>query len=123
MTASEETMLQQTGICMKWGSRYSADYVNRLYSTVMRHTRRPTRFLCFTDNTAGITASAETAPLPQIDLPEEVFVRGKRVKVRYLPWRKIALWQRDLAGLTGEVLYLDLDLVVTGSLDEFFDYR
>jgi hypothetical protein len=108
---------------MKWGSRYGPDYVNRLRSMVMRNTRRATRFICFTDDTAGITADAETMPLPEIDLPETVFVRGKWVNVRNLPWRKIALWRKDLAGLSGEVLYLDLDLVVTGSLDGFFDYE
>ena len=113
----------QTIICMKWGSRYRASYVNRLHSMVMRSTRRPTRVICFTDDVAGIIPDVETAPLPKLDLPEKVFVRGKWVEMRNLPWRKIALWQKELAGLSGEVLYLDLDLIITGPLDDFFDYQ
>ncbi len=31
--------MSQTVICMKWGTRYGPDYVNRLYSMVMRNTR------------------------------------------------------------------------------------
>lgn len=116
-------MLPQTIICMKWGTRYGPEYVNRLFSMVKRHSRRPIRLICFTDDASGITAGVETAPLPPIDLPEEVFVRGKWVHVRNLGWRKIALWQKDVGGLAGEVLFLDLDLVITGPLDDFFDYE
>ena len=40
-----------------------------------------------------------------------------------LPWRKISLWAKDVPGISGDVLFLDLDIVITGSLDEFFDYE
>lgn len=106
--------MAQTLICMKWGARYGPDYVNRLYSMVMRHTRRLTRLVCFTDDPAGINPQVRTEPLPHIELPE---------RVRWRPWRKISLWQNDLAGLRGEVLYLDLDVIITGPLDDFFDYQ
>jgi hypothetical protein len=99
---------------MKWGKRYGPDYVNRLHSMVKRHTVRPTRLVCFTDDATGISEGVETHPLPPIELPE---------RERWWPWRKLSLWQKDLAGLSGEVLYLDLDVVVTGGLDAFFDYK
>ncbi len=105
--------MTQTVICIKWGIRYGPDYVNRLCSMVKRHTARPTRIVCYTDDQAGITSEVETFPLPYIELPEYR---------RWFPWRKISLWQEELEGISGEVLYLDLDIVVTGSLDDFFDY-
>ncbi len=105
--------MTQTVICMKWGKRYGADYVNRLHSMVQRHTTRPTRLVCYTDDAESITSAVETYPLPHIELPE---------KRRWFPWRKISLWQKELEGISGEVLYLDLDVVVTGGLDDFFDY-
>ena len=37
------------------------------------------------------------------------------------PWRKLALWAPQLGDLAGDVLFLDLDVVITGSLDPFFD--
>jgi hypothetical protein len=103
----------QTVVCMKWGSRYGADYVNRLNSMVLRNTKRPTQLICFTDDGSGVDASVKVHPLPPIRIPARVANR---------PWRKISLWQPQLAGLTGDALFMDLDLVVTGPLDGFFDH-
>ena len=107
-------MQQQTITCMKWGTRYGVDYVNRLASMIRRNTRRPTRIVCFTDQPAGIEPGVETAPLPPITIPE---------RVQWLGWRKISLWQAPLLNLEGDVLFLDLDVVITGSLDDFFDFE
>jgi hypothetical protein len=107
-------MQQQSIICMKWGSRYGVDYVNKLASMIRRNTRRPTRTVCFTDRPQGIEPGVETAPLPPINLPE---------RVQWLGWRKISVWQAPLLDLQGDVLFLDLDIVITGSLDEFFDFE
>jgi hypothetical protein len=106
--------MTQTIICMKWGGRYGPEYVNRLYSMIKRHTVRPTRLICYTDETDHIDPAVITYPLPHIELPENR---------RWYPWRKISLWQKELPGISGEVLYLDLDVVVTGGLDDFFDYK
>ena len=107
-------MSRQTVICMKWGTRYDADYVNRLASMIRRNTHRPTRVICFTDDARGIAPGVEIAPLPQINIP---------VRMQSRPWRKISLWQYPLLDLEGDVLYLDLDVVVAGSLDEFYDFE
>ena len=39
------------------------------------------------------------------------------------PFRKVTLWQYPLGDLEGDVLYLDLDIVICGDLDRFFDYE
>lgn len=104
----------KTVICMKWGARYGAEYANRLYSAVRRNVTGDLRFVCFTDDARGIVPEVEALPLPEIDLPE---------RVRWLPWRKVSLWRAPLGPLTNEeVLFLDLDVVITGALDPFFDY-
>ena len=41
-------------ICMKWGTKYGPEYVNRLYAMVRRHLSGPFNFVCLTDNAAGI---------------------------------------------------------------------
>ena len=99
---------------MKWGSRYGHEYVNRLYKSIKKHTRRTTQLYCFTDNTVNIDKNIICKPLPQIYLPQTI---------SYTPWRKLCLWQYPLYGLKGDVLFLDLDLVITGDLDRFFDFR
>jgi len=40
-------------ICLKWGTRYDAGYVNRLRRMVQRHLIQPHRFVCLTDDTIG----------------------------------------------------------------------
>ena len=105
----------QTVVSMKWGSRYPADYVNRLWSMVTRNTRQPTRLLCYTDDASGLDPAIETYPLPPYDAPPAM---------RWDGWRKISVWGPEVAGLREgqDALFLDLDLVVTGSLDALFTY-
>lgn len=105
--------MTQAIVCMKWGTRYPASYVDCLWSMIRRNTSRPTRLICYTDDPLGIDPAVETHPLPPIRLPE---------RVMWKPWRKISLWQPELPGVSGDVLFLDLDVVITGSLDPFFDY-
>lgn len=99
---------------MKWGTRYSADYANRLWSMIKRNTRRPTRLVCYTDDPIDLNPEILALPLPPINLPDTH---------RWKPWRKVSLWASSLPELHGDVLFLDLDLVITGPLDDFFDYR
>lgn len=107
--------MTKTVICMKWGDRYPSDFANRLYRMVRRNLTGELRFICFTDSQEGLLPEVEYHPLPPIDLPE---------KYRWWPWRKISLWQENLAGLQGEeVLFLDVDLIVTGELNGFFEYE
>ena len=96
---------------MKWGS----DTPNLLTDqTSKRHTNRPTRLYCFTDNELGISKEVICKPLPEINLPESI---------SFTPWRKLSVWQYPLDELRGDVLFLDLDLVITGNLDRFFDFK
>ena len=99
---------------MKWGSRYGHEYVNRLYKSVKKHTKKTTKFYCLTDDVKNIDTKIICKPLPEISLPETISLT---------PWRKISLWQYPLYDLQGDVLFLDLDLVITGDLDRFFDYK
>ena len=94
--------------------RYPSIFVNRLFKSISRHTSRKTRLICFTDNKTGIDANIICKPLPKINLPP---------KISNTPWRKISIWQYPLYDLKGDILFLDLDLVITGDLDRFFDYK
>lgn len=104
----------QTIICMKWGTRYGSEYVNRLYGAIQRQTTNPTRLVCFTDDPSGINDAVQIEPIPEINLPPDLI---------NLPWRKLAMWKYPLADLEGDVLFLDLDLVITGNLDTLFTYE
>lgn len=99
-------------LTMKWGTLYSAGDVNRLARQVRRNLPRPHRFICFTDDAEGLDTHIEALPLPELGLP------SGNEDTR---WRKLAVFQRDLAGLSGTALFLDLDLVVVDDLSPFFD--
>ena len=103
-----------TTVCMKWGTAFPADYVNRLFRGVTRHAPAGTRFVCLTDNRTGLAPGIEARAIPGIRLPA-TGLGGS-------PWRKLALWSRDI-GLAGDLLFLDLDVVITGPLAEFFSFE
>ncbi len=99
-------------LCMKWGQKYGPEYVNRLYAMVRRNLRGPFNFVCLTDDSAGIGPQVQCHPLPTLNLPPGTPERG---------WTKLVSFQKSLAGLQGSVLFLDVDVVIVGSLDEFFE--
>lgn len=102
-----------TVICIKWGPKYGPEYVNTLYSMVARNLAQPFRFVCFTDDGAGLRDEVECQPLPEIHVP-----KARQIS----PWRKVGIFRPGLGGLEGKVLFLDLDVVVTGPLDDLFTY-
>jgi hypothetical protein len=82
---------------------YDAGWVERLQNMVSRNLQRPHRFVCFSD----CDVPCERIPL----LPTDPDVRGW--------WAKMQLFRPGI--LSGPVLYLDLDTVISGSLDEVID--
>ena len=101
-------------LCMKWGTKYPADYVNRLYSMVARNMQRKFRFVCLTEDGQGLAEQIESFPLPELSVDLGGPERG---------WNKLAVFAEELYDLKGKVLCLDLDLIITGSLDDLFDCR
>ena len=100
-------------LTLKWGEKYGAEYANRLYAGVRRHLRLDFRFLCFTDDAAGLRPEIEAHPIPDFDVPPPW---------RRTPWLKLALFRDGLAGLAGQSLFLDLDILITGGLDDLFRF-
>lgn len=103
-------------ICMKWGTLYGPEYVNRLYAMARYFTTGPIRFVCLTDDRTGLRPEIECHDCPEVDIP---------MPWRRTGWRKIATYARseNFFGLTGQWLFMDLDVVVTGPLDDFFTWK
>ena len=90
-----------------WCAPYGADYANRLYRACTTHVGCAHGFVCFTDDGAGLDSGIEVRDLPT-DLPG------------MLP--KLWMYAPD-CGLEGRILSLDLDVIVTGALDDVAAYR
>ena len=99
-------------ICMKWGTKYGPEYVNRLANMVRRNMTIPHRFVCMTDDATGLDPRIDARPLPDFDDPGGP-ERG---------WRKISTFRRPLFDLVGPTLFLDLDIVIVDSIDCLFDH-
>ncbi len=109
---SETSAQLRNVICMKWGTKYGPEYVNRLYAMVRRHLTGDFRMACLTDDPKGIRAEVECFSIPPLELPPGIPERG---------WTKLATFAPDLHGLRGTALFLDVDVVVVGPLDDFFE--
>ena len=98
--------------CMKWGTLYGAEYVNRLHSMVKRNLTHDFKMVCFTDDENGIIDEVDCYPIPEIEIPGNLPERM---------WKKLATLKKDLYGLEGTALFLDLDVVIVDNIDCFFE--
>lgn len=93
-------------ICLKWGTKYGPEYVNRLYSMVRRHTTKDFRFFCLTDDAKDIRNEVSIVPLKFSDTLDSW-------------WNKIWLFSQDLPVRKGEqIFYIDLDTVIVSNIDD-----
>ena len=101
-----------TVVCSKWGDIFGPEYVNRLYNMVERNLKIPFQFCCFTDDPQG---------LDRFILPLSIdrWWRGKPKEFLLSKpaggYGNLFLFRRDFP-FEGRILYLDLDVVVTGDL-------
>lgn len=95
-------------VCLKHGSKYSSEYVNKLYNMCKRHLTVPFEFVCFTDDLRGIDSNIKTITLKQIG------VSGW--------WYKPMFFDKNFP-LDGTLLYMDLDIVICGNIDHLFTYN
>ena len=93
-----------TVACVKWGDKYSEEYVYRLRDMVAKNLSIPHQFVCISDEfIEGIYTSKP---------PNEFELDGW--------WPKMFLYRPDL--FTGKVLYLDLDTVIQKNIDALVSY-
>jgi hypothetical protein len=95
-------------ICLKYGDKYSAQYVNRLFNMVKRHTTGDVGFYCITENPVGLDDHIKVIPLPQ-----NKSLQGW--------WYKPFVFSKEFP-VQGKLLFLDLDIVIIANIDCFFEY-
>ena len=92
-------------VCIYWGTKYPTIYVQNLYNMVKRNLTVPFTFTCFTDH-----------------VKLQKLVQGD-IRVRSMPYHNFKGWWNKMtlfspkANLQGEILYLDLDLVILENID------
>ena len=86
---------------------------------VSRHLALPHRLVCVTNTPKGIDSSVEILPLPEVKVSSSRWPSSKGLPQCF---RRLDLWRADAANVYGDrFVSMDLDCVVTGSLDPLFD--
>lgn len=95
-------------VCLKWGDKYPYQYVNNLYRSVVRRTEEDITFYCITDDGRRLDDEIVVVPFPKIELEGW--------------WWKLTLFNPEFyPQIKGETLYLDLDVVLTASIQPYLD--
>lgn len=103
-------------ICIHWGDAYGAEDINKLHSMVRRNSSLPLNFHVFSDTAPqGLSPVIKVHPEPGLNIPQVI----NRFSYR----KEAGLCDDQLGGLNGQrVFFFDLDVVITGNLDELFRY-
>lgn len=110
-----------TVACIKWGTLFGPEYVNRLYSGVRRNLAAPVRFVCMTEDGEGLHPEVEVIPLP-VEPYQAKMDAALAVANRQGAMRKVSLFKPGvIPDLEGPVLGFDLDVVITGDLSPLLD--
>ena len=80
---------------------------------VDKNLSNPFRFICLTDDDNGLITNIESLPIAEI---------GDSLAGPERGWNKLSVFSSTLYDLEGDVLCLDLDLIIVGKLDDLFDY-
>jgi len=97
-------------VCVKHGTKYGPEYVNKLYNMVQRHLTIDHRFICFTEDSKKINPNIEIRLLP--DRPE---ITGW--------WWKTYMFQMGNFNAADTNLFFDLDMVIISNIDKFITYE
>lgn len=95
-------------VCLKWGQKYSAEYVNKLASMLRRWGNPLTPIYCYTDDPTGIDQSIHILP---IESKHDLETWWFKLPILVHP----ALEQYDTKML------FDLDVIIHGEIDHLFD--
>ena len=94
-------------LCLKHGTKYSSEYVNRLYNMCKRWCSLDFKFVCLTDNADQLNSDIMVLPIPS-------GLSGW--------WCKPYMYSKDLP-IQGTILYMDLDVVLSSNIDKLITYQ
>jgi len=98
---------KKTVVCvLRAGGDFTTEYVRRLYDGIARNTARNFRFVCLCD----------------VEFESELDFIETRTLSFDLPgwWAKMEMFKPSMADL-GDFLYIDLDTIISGSMEPVFD--
>lgn len=108
-------------VCIKWGDKYSAKYVNSLYRAINDNFRGyEFKLTCFTDEPEDIISDVQCVPIPDDGVLHPKHWYGKenfcwdRAKFLICNAHNWLNWD-------GPFCYFDLDVIIYDNIDHFYD--
>ena len=102
-------------VCIKWGDKYTPNYVNNLFRMVKKNYTKPFTFTCYTDDTEGL--ECDTHPIPDDGVLHPKYWFGKEQycwdRAKFLVFNS-----HEWLGYEGSWCYFDLDIVIQNNIDE-----
>jgi len=95
-------------VCLKWGTKYSAEYVNKLVRMIRKWNITPVDIYCYTDDPTGIDGSIGIIPI-QSNAYETW-------------WYKLPLLVEPALGQYRTKILLDLDVVIHNNISNLHTY-
>jgi len=92
-----------TVLCVKFGTKYGREYIERLRNMVSRHLTVPYEFVCITD---------DQHPIPGVRSIVQPIKNYKKIW-----WHKVHMFDPGLP-IQGRILYFDLDVVIHNNIDK-----
>lgn len=116
--------MEQNFICVKWGTKYHSDEVNRLFAAIKRNTSRDLRFFCLTDDRDGLAHEIEQLPLVETILQRQIADAQGGLRRKNGALRKMSAFDPELIpDLNGPLLCADIDILITGDVDDVYQYE
>lgn len=102
-------------VCIKWGDKYSPDYVNNLYRMVKKNYTKEFTFTCFTDDAEGLVCDSHPIPDDGVLHPDYWFGKENYCwdRAKFLVFNS-----HDWLGYEGKWCYFDLDVIIQNNIDE-----
>lgn len=102
-------------VCIKWGDKYTPDYVNNLYNMVKKNYTKDFTFTCYTDDVEGI--ECDTFPIPDDGSLHPVYWFGTENycwdRAKFLVFNS-----KEWLGYYGKWCYFDLDVIIQDNIDD-----
>lgn len=96
--------------CVKWGTKYSSEHVNRLYESIAEHYPDSFEFCCLTEDASGLEPWVESISLP---------VNNPLAKW----WNKMYLFDRTVVDHPGEKVFFDLDIILQNDITPIINFK
>jgi hypothetical protein len=95
-------------VCLKYGTKYDASYVNRLFNMVSKNLTIEHEFVCFTEDPTGID--------------ERIRVESLNLMSGVSGWWYKPMFFSPTLPLKGTILFLDLDMIIFRNIDNLFTH-